>query len=183
MMKPAKVSIGLKDVRINHSRMQAAEARGKKRGTTKALAFIRRNSQWKVLKRRKSASKPGNPPSIHARGQISLKNIRFGYESVTESGVVGPIRLNHVPDSTNPGQTVPNVLEKGGTMMVDEVKVNLPDNRGSFWRRRDKRRRLDGRRQYRRRRVTIKPRPFMSVALDNEVKSGNVEGAFADVVT
>lgn len=174
----------LKKVVINHTNMKKAESRSTRRGTTKALAFIRNEARWKVLLRGKGTSKPGDPPKIHSSGYASLKNIRFEYDAATESGVVGPVLLNQVASFGNPAQTVPNVLQKGGTVQVleEEVQLSQAAGGGRFWIRVDLRRRRTRNppRPRRVRRVRILARPYMDVALDNQIKAGTVETAYAN---
>jgi hypothetical protein len=149
---------------------------------SKGLAYIRTTARTRVLRRRKKPSQPGSPPSVHSRDNVaSLKNILFAYDKRRSSGVVGPVRLNGnksayaIPNGT----TVPGLLEGGGSMTVTEESWKSENE----WRpaRRIKSRRSQGK-KFRKRRVSVKPRPFMQVALDREIASGNIVSAWANVV-
>lgn len=57
---------------------------------SKIGAFVRRRAR-SSMRRRKKASAPGKPPSVHA-GQLK-DMLYFGYDPGTESVVVGPVRF------------------------------------------------------------------------------------------
>lgn len=69
-----------------------------------------------------------------------IRKILFGYDPATESVVIGPVKLNKPTNA-------PNLLEFGGRTTVE--------------------RRVRGR--IRRRRVSVRPRPFMGPALRKEL--------------
>ena len=90
------------------------------------------------IRKRKGTSPPGSPPSSHTG--LLRKFIFFGYDRNQQSVVIGPVRLNQkIGDA-------PHALEYGGMSTVDEGP------RG----------------QRRRRRVKIRPHPFMGPAFERE---------------
>ncbi|NUQ11337.1 MAG: hypothetical protein HUU26_03275, partial [Gemmatimonadaceae bacterium] len=104
---------------------------------SRAGAFIRQRAKSSI-RRRRGASRPGNPPHSHTG---YLRNfIFFGYEPATESVVIGPVKLNQK------NTEAPRTLEHGGTTVITEFR--------------------NGR--IVRRKVTIAPRRYMGPALDAE---------------
>ena len=85
--------------------------RGTKSALAKCGAFVRTAAR-SSLGRRKGSSKPGSPPTSHTR---LLKDfIFFGYDTSSDSVVVGPMLLNSARKQSIPA---PELLEKGGTIM------------------------------------------------------------------
>lgn len=120
-------------------------------------AFLRTQARSSLRKRRK-ASLPGQPPSMH---EGSIKRLLFfSYDPSTRSVVVGPARFAAKQSSIQAvGKTVPELLEKGGKLAVQEVQLS-----GGLWV--GSRRKLDGKaRPTRTRGATIQARPFMNPAL------------------
>ena len=68
-------------------------------------AFVRRGARSSI-RRRKSISQPGSPPSSHT--DLLKRNIFFVYEPQRSNVVIGPILLNK-------GTDAPALLEHGGT--------------------------------------------------------------------
>jgi hypothetical protein len=106
---------------------------------SKAGAYIRTTAQTKVLKRRKSRSRPGQPPHVHSRDKkYSLKFITFKFDEDSESLVVGPEKVP-AKNPGNPtivaGYTVPQIMEHGGTITVREEKPPDTPNVTYDWRR------------------------------------------------
>ncbi len=90
------------------------------------------------IRKRKAISAPGQPPSSHTG--LLRKFIFFGYDAARKTVVVGPMRLNQKIGAA------PEALEHGGTSIV-----------------------LGGRRGKRRkRRIRVKPRPYMGPAMQKE---------------
>lgn len=136
---------------------------------SKIGAYIRTRAR-SSLRRRKSTSSPGSPPSVHSSdGVATLKNIRFGYDFKTKSTVVGPVGLNTV-DKLN-GRSArgiaPKLHEFGGTRSV--LEVQWPDGR---WQRFDNRRKFGDYTTWpkRWRKAKYPPRPFMAPAMRAEAK-------------
>jgi hypothetical protein len=135
------------------------------RNLSKFGAFVRRRAQTSMPKRKK-ASEPGNPPSSHTG--VLRRLIYFGYDPGRGSVIIGPIPTNQVFFDRNRKPvrgTVPSVLEYGGDITV------LERLQGSEWVRADLRsqRRWAGA-HTRYRDITIKARPYMQPAFDEEIK-------------
>ena len=100
-------------------------------------AFVRTGARHS-LRKRKSISAPGEPPSSHTG--LLKKFILFGYDRERRSVVIGPMRLNQkIGDA-------PAALEYGGQSTVM----------------------TGSRRQRRKRRIRIAARPFMGPAFERE---------------
>lgn len=69
------------------------------------------------IRRRKRASRPGEPPSAHAPGGSGLKYIRYSYNARRRSVLVGVVR-NDSPRLYGQRQTVPELHELGGVVSV-----------------------------------------------------------------
>lgn len=177
------ITMNMKSAFFDRQAVIKAVERVEHRTMSKSLAYIRTTARTRVLRRRKKASQPGSPPSVHSRDNFAtLKNIWFAYDQRRSSGVVGPVKLNGNQSAYAfpNGNTVPGLLEGGGSMTVTEESWKSENK----WRpaRRIKSRRSHGK-KFRKRRVTVKPRPFMQVALDREVQNGNVVSAWTNVVS
>jgi len=97
-----------------------------------------RQTARRSIRRRKKASQPGRPPSSHTG--LLKKFIWFGYDTVRRSVVIGPVRL-----SQKGRGEAPSVLEHGGLVMMQS-------------------RRREGKKT----RARIHPRPFMGPAMEKE---------------
>lgn len=86
----------------------SATDRANRRVLSKFGAFVRTRARGS-MKRRKTASAPGEPPSAHV-GLIK-QFLYFSYEQSRKSVVIGPAKLN------KPGEAV-RVLEEGGMATV-----------------------------------------------------------------
>lgn len=103
-------------------------------------AFVRTRSKSSIRKR-KRASKPGEPPSSHTG--ILKKFIYFSYDEATKSVVVGPAALRN-------NSTAPRLLEHGGSGVTSKfVNRRGQIHRRGFWR----------------------ARPFMRPAFEKELPS------------
>ena len=114
-----------------------AMSKANKKALSKAGAFVRTRAKRSIRKRKK-ISKPNSPPSSHS-GELR-RLIFFSYDFNTDSVVIGPLLFK----GKKGAQTVPNILEKGGT------------------------------KRYKGKPRRYKPRPFMKPALKEEVKEGNI---------
>ncbi len=103
-------------------------------------AFVRKTAHDSIRKR-KTASQPGNPPHSH-EGSLRRK-IAFGYDPRVESVVIGPTPLNKVffnTDIVAVRGIVPEILEYGGTAGVVEKAFRVGGEGPVVWERRDLRR-------------------------------------------
>jgi len=97
-----------------------------------------RQTAKRSIRKRKKPSQPGKPPSSHLG--LLKKFIFFGFDVVRRSVVIGPMRL------TQKGRgEAPSVLEYGGVVTMRA-----------------------GRREGKRKKAHIRPRPFMGPAMEKE---------------
>lgn len=90
----------------------------KKRRLSKAGAFIRTRARSKLRRRKKSAA-AGQPPSVHSRNnRLTLKFILFGLGEDDNSVLIGPVALAQSKLRNSSAQTVPELMEFGGTNAV-----------------------------------------------------------------
>jgi hypothetical protein len=121
---------------------------------SRAGAFIQRAAR-SSLRRRKSASAPGQPPSVHTNDRVAtLKNIWFTFDPANTSVVVGPLKLGRSQLVGSDQPTVPALHEFGGVAVVGKGN--------------------------RRRRARYAARPFMGPAMIKELPK--FEGLWADSV-
>ena len=84
-----------------------------KRALSKFGAYVRQTAKTSIRKR-KSVSKPGDPPRSHSG--LLKRFIFFGYEPQKRSVVIGPTKLNR---STLSGA---EALEHGGQIELNQQK-------------------------------------------------------------
>ena len=83
-----------------------AADRAERRVLSRFGAFVRRGARSSI-RRRRSVSQPGSPPSSHTG--LLKRNIFFVYERQRSNVVIGPILLNKATDA-------PALLEHGGSV-------------------------------------------------------------------
>ena len=152
--------------------VQQAVWRAKKTTLPKNAAMVRLATQ-RVIRKRKKASMPGEPPHGHGMQRLR-RGIYYAWDPAKESAIIGPVLLNNIywNGSGRPEKgTVPNVLEFGGRMGVYEM-LDTRWNKNTkqsepAWRRVDlrSRRRAAGKPQ-RLRWVEIAARPYMSTGFE-----------------
>ncbi len=84
----------------------SAADRAQRKVLSKFGAFVRQTARTSIRKR-KSISEPGQPPSSHTG--LLKRNIFFVFSAETRSVVIGPILLNQRTDA-------PRLLEHGDTV-------------------------------------------------------------------
>ena len=177
------VSLDLKVTQFFFDRAEVRRRVGyaRRRALSRGGAYIRTRARTKVLRRRKAVSRPGHPPSIHSRDtRETLRNILFAYDPRADSVVVGPVAFNSRYGGYRTGIPVPSMLEFGGRGVIEEQAWRSDSQRR--WFRRDRRRNKRPDLVYRSRRVQYRPRPFMSVALQDEVDAGTIPAAWRGAV-
>ena len=107
-----------------------------RRELTRSGAIVRREA-LDSMRRRKGPAPPGHPPHAH-KGFIK-RLLLFAYSPITQSVVIGPLRIKRSPNA-------PHTLEYGGRVMI-----SVRDRK-----RLGKRRRMV---------VKVEARPFMGPAL------------------
>lgn len=108
-------------------------------------AFVRQRAKSSI-RRRKTPSKPGQPPTSWTG--LLKKFLFFSFDRSKRSVVIGPSKLNTA------GRDAPEVLEQGGT--VKQTNRRRQNRRG---------RRSE---QRERRVVRYRPRPYMGPAFEKE---------------
>ncbi|TXH48571.1 MAG: hypothetical protein E6Q97_24500 [Desulfurellales bacterium] len=131
-----------------------------RKNLSKAGAFVRQTAR-NSIRRRKGSSKPGQAPT-NITGTLK-RFLFFAYDTGTKTTVVGPAATNQV-FFNGAGQpvrgTVPQVLERGGSIQLLEVQWS-----DGVWRRADLRsRRRIAEKPQRMRTVRIEARPYMGPA-------------------
>lgn len=154
------LTLKMKDLFFDRAAVIDRIGKARARNLSKAGAFVQKRARTS-LRRRKRASAPGQPPSVHSKDKFAtLKNILFAYDPAGDSVIVGPVGFRAAGTGIGPARApgdVPEALEHGGTLAIREVFV-----RGK-WRLSTVRPRL-GLRE-RTRPAVYAPRPFMGPAL------------------
>ena len=156
------------------------------------------------LRRRKKSANPGNPPSVHSRDPVAtLKAIWSIVNFQSLNALVGPRKLrgNKLANRGMRGQTVPQLLNFGGSVDIPEVfmpwtrqqprkkKDGTPDRRFKIVGRNDgwvrdsyRRRRKFPELKRRWRRANYAAFPFMKPALDEAVSTNIWEKSFVGIL-
>ncbi len=154
-MSGISVSLDVKDMFFDRARVLEQIGRENAKRLSRAGAFIRQTAQRDVLKRassgrgkkkkRSPSAKPGQPPLVHSRdSRASLRFILFSLDRDWESVVIGPVGLPSRRLRNSTAQTVPELMEFGGTAMVGRKRRHYAKH------------------------------PFMSLALQMEVDKGTI---------
>lgn len=163
-----------------------------RRALSRMGAFILRRAQTDVLrrtapkgqlrrvgrgrdgrfKRIQQSARPGNPPIVHSRNKYaSLRNILFALGPSGQSVIVGPVGIPSMRLTGSSAQTVPELLEFGGTATITESVypsgTTYPGKAPT-----------SANAKLRKRKATYAGNPFMSVALEREARAGTLVGAF-----
>lgn len=179
------ITVDVKNMFFDAPKIMAAVDAAKRRNLSRQLSHIRRTAR-QTLRKRAKPSGSGQAPSVHTADKFAtLKNIPFFYDTSTDSGVVGPLKIGH-------RKSVPNILEFGGTAnrrkkrYIDLTKQEA--KRGQTKHGRPVRlatayhKDLDYHRAVIRGRVNYAPRPFMEPTFVKELKGGRVEDTWRDSI-
>lgn len=164
-----RLDAGLKNFFFDRRIVIDAIGKAEAKNLSRIGAFLRTRAR-SLLRRRKSTSAPGSPPSVHTQDKVAtLKNIQFAYEAGQHAVIVGPIKFG---TRANQGMSapVPSLLEFGGTQTIHEERFQGKTE----WYRRDTRYPDRPNKEYRTRTARYSPRPFMRPALELEIKAGTV---------
>lgn len=175
MSKPDGFTVDytLKDFFFDRLAVQSRIDKVEQRKLSEIGAFIRQRA-IRSLRRRKRASMPGQQPSVRSRDKVTnIRNILFGYDDRNSSVIVGPVRLNGLGHGVR-SAPVPSLLEFGGQTTIIESRYS--DRKmlwhPGIWK--------QGPVETRRKRVTIKPRPYMRPALEAERAAGTLKDVWID---
>ena len=162
--------------------MEKARRKGTHKAMLQSLRDIRLIMRRNILRRRKSVSDPGNPPSVRSKdSRKTLKFVLYAFDPTTETGVVGsvffPSRTRHVTNVN----AVPGTLEDGGSVRYTEAFIET--RLESFWLTVNSKNaaRVKTRPQ-RRRRVQIRPRPYAIRSLERADAEGKLTDPWRDVI-
>lgn len=72
---------------------------------------LTRKIERQSIRRRKSSSRPGQPPHAHAKGNDGLKLVYFAVDPAKRDVVIGPVGFKAAD-----GTPVPELLDRGGTV-------------------------------------------------------------------
>jgi len=137
-MMALQVGMACKKVFFDRAAVTRRVDRATRRVLSRFGAYVRTAAR-SGIRSRKAVSEPGRPPSSHTG--LLKRLIFFAYDPQRETVVIGPLPLNRKVGN------VPEALEYGGPSVVAEGPRR-------------------GRR--RRRRVTVRARPFMRPAFEKE---------------
>jgi len=120
MPKPSfTVGLDIKDMFFDRQRILDRVHSENIRRLSKAGAFIKQRARSKLGKpvsRKVRPAAPGRPPRVRSRNaRANLKFILFGLGHDWESVVVGPVGLSDKKLRGSSAQTVPELMEYGGT--------------------------------------------------------------------
>jgi hypothetical protein len=150
---------------FDRARVQAIVKRKHLRVLSKAGAFVRTRARSKLRPRKRSAL-PGQPPSVHSTGFMSLRNVLFALHRDNESVVIGPRFVKRLKRSNK--QTGPELQEEGGTAEVTLTQIGdqwLPGN-------------LHPKAPKKKVMAQYAPHPFMGPALKEEAAKGTLGGLY-----
>src|SRR5574343_208374 len=126
MANGMSVSLEIKDMFFDRQKVIDEVSAENRRKLSKAGAFVRTRARSK-LRRRKKASAPGQPPSVHSRdSRATLKFILFGLSEDKQSVVIGPVGLPSMRLRDSSASTIPELMEQGGTSVVDDKRAKYP---------------------------------------------------------
>ena len=155
----------------------------KRRSIFRQLGWIQKTAKRSIRKSKKTSA-PDTAPRSHMSGGASLRSIMFWFAKDGSSGVVGPLKFNSSPV---PGgaKTIPNLLEKGGTVVASHpsvVRLTAAEAKKGRSIKGDPIRVVNkkyGQVTIIPRKRTYAPRPFMEPAMKLAIKEGIVEKSFA----
>ncbi|WP_345326843.1 hypothetical protein [Novipirellula rosea] len=162
---------------VDRKALTASVDRGIDKAMPKSLDSMRRRIQGNY-KARSRPSRPGESPSVHSFGRMSLQNVQVEYNARKKTGYVGPALLSGQRSLVETDQPLPGLLEGGGWITVPEVSWD-----GERWFTETRRRRAKPGQKRRKRRVRMAARPAIGPAFNAEVQSGNTLSPWQNVVT
>lgn len=93
----------------------------------RAIGALVRRVERNSIRVKEGPSTPGQPPHAHGRDSLFRSKIFFVYDSASKSVLIGPALINGSLKKP-PSQTVPEVLEFGGT--VEFFNTRFRQNNG-----------------------------------------------------
>ncbi len=178
----SELTTEMKNFFFDRKRVKDAMDKATRRALVRSLAFVRK-VQRNSIRRSNKISEPGKPPRSHSNNPVaSIKNILFAYDEQTKSGIVGMVKINGRRAKVNSNQELPDLLEFGGPMRIEEVRFD-----GQAWRSPSPRRIRKLQRdypniRYRRRQARMRARPSAGPALQKTNDAGMILSPWANVV-
>ena len=146
-------------------------AEKERKGLERIGKFLRTRSR-SSMRRRKSPSRVGQTPTVWSHSEhATLRNILYAYEPSRHGVVIGPVKLASATRNLT-ANTVPELLEKGGTVGIREKLIH------GRWVTASTRRRRAKVMATRVRRAVYGPRPFMGPALQKELEQKTLPKVF-----
>lgn len=178
MAGDARVTMAVKDLFFDRPRVMALLGEQERARLMALGAEVRQRARrsLRFRKDRRLASAPGAPPFVHQRG--CLKLIFYGYDRSSGDVIAGPVGF--------PASQTPELLEKGGQATIEEAVPPRERRPAASEAQRAAARRLflagriESPAKVVRRRIAIKPRPTMGLALEAIVP--RMPRAFAGMV-
>lgn len=95
---------------FNGTKIDAAARKGAVVGLYRSAAFLMKSARQKIRYRKKTTSRPGQPPFQHGKGRNSFRHsIRFAVDKTNLTAYIGPQK-----QAGRKGRNVPRILEFGG---------------------------------------------------------------------
>lgn len=178
----SELTTEMKNFFFDRKRVKDAMDKATRVALVRSLAFVRK-VQRNSIRRNKKISEPGKPPRSHSTRPVeSVKNILFAYDEQTKSGIVGMVKINGRRAKVNSNQELPDLLEFGGPMRIEEVSWDAITWRSPSPRRIRKLRKDYPNVQYRRRAARMRARPSAGPALERANAAGMILSPWANVV-
>lgn len=202
-----ETNYSMKSMFFDRAAVKNSLSKAEHKNLSKIGAYVRKRAR-SLLRKRKKASSPGSPPSVHTADKVaSLRNILFAYLPREHSVIIGPVGLNQVNYmAAGYKTTIPALMEFGGLLNIREWRFDLLDKRtaemvakypsmmkfAETWTRRDMRWFMTSRHrkwtlndlgiEQRVRAASYPARPFMGPALQAEIDAGTIAGVWAGTV-
>lgn len=168
----------IKDRFFDREKVVQQIGRANVRKLSKIGAFVRRRARTSLrrgprrrIKGRTVPSAPGSPPRVWSRDSFAtLKNILFGLSRDGNAVLIGPRKVPSSKLSGSSAQTVPELLEHGGSAQV-AVDADTGDALGFTPK--------QAIRGVVMRKALYQPRPFMGPALRAEISAGTIRDVWS----
>jgi hypothetical protein len=170
----------IKDRFFDRAAIIAILGREDARRLSKMGAYVRRRARTDILRRapkrknrngRRASAAPGRPPLVHSNDSFAnLRNILFGLSDDNNAVVIGPRFVPSMRLERSSAKTVPELLEKGGSAVVEQWS-----NDGDTWQFGSSR----AAEYHRMVSARYHPHPFMGPALQKEIDAGVVANVWS----
>ena len=182
-----KMQVEIKKLFFDRRAVTDAIGRAEAKNLSKIGAYLRTRAR-SLQRRRKAASSPGQPPSVHSRDSYAtLRNIQFYYDQGKHSVITGPIKFN-TPYNQDPNSVgaVPGLQEFGGQSIRTVERWKGRDSAAGTsqkWFAVDSSRSRRRGRERKQQTMQYPKRPFMEPALRLEIAAGTIRDVWRNSVT